>query len=148
MINRISKILKEKNITSAKFADEIGVQRSSISHVLSGRNKPSLEFVQKIIKAYPEIDITWLLSGKGNIYIKENIQENVIDFPEDVSTEKEKSARSVETFEQKPGDKKRHTIDELTGNQSKSNHNLYKNKKIEKIVILYNDNTFKEYYPE
>nr|WP_250149275.1 helix-turn-helix transcriptional regulator [Flagellimonas sp. 389] len=47
------------------FADSIGVQRSSISHLLSGRNKPSLDFILKVIKTYPEVNLYWLLNGKG-----------------------------------------------------------------------------------
>ena len=71
MLDRISLILRTKNISAAQFADKIDVQRSSISHVLSGRNKPSLEFIQKILKSYPEIRPDWLLFGKGPMLIKE-----------------------------------------------------------------------------
>lgn len=65
MTERIHLILKAKNITASKFADEVGVQRSSISHILSGRNNPSLDVVQKILKKFPDISTEWLLSGKG-----------------------------------------------------------------------------------
>jgi transcriptional regulator with XRE-family HTH domain len=51
---------------ASSFAEKIGVQRSSISHVLSGRNKPSLDFVMKVLKAYPDVNMYWLLNGKGN----------------------------------------------------------------------------------
>jgi transcriptional regulator with XRE-family HTH domain len=73
MIDRISLILRTKNINASQFADEIGVQRSSISHVLSGRNKPSLEFVQRILKRYPEINPDWLLFGKGAMHQESNL---------------------------------------------------------------------------
>ena len=65
MIERILEILKIKNLSPAQFADLIGVQRSSISHLISGRNKPSLEFIQRILKTFPEINTEWMLSGKG-----------------------------------------------------------------------------------
>ena len=67
MIDRIQLILKTKNLTASSFADDIGVQRSAISHILSGRNNPSLDFIQKILKKYPEISPEWLLSGKGEM---------------------------------------------------------------------------------
>lgn len=68
MIERIQLILKTKNISASRFADEIGVQRSSISHILSGRNNPSLELVQKILKRFPDINIEWIMNGKGSMY--------------------------------------------------------------------------------
>mgnify|MGYP002526900481 CR=1 FL=1 len=68
MINRINLILQAKNITAKQFADEIGIQPSGMSHILGGRNNPSLEFVSKVIRRYPEIDANWLLLGKGEMY--------------------------------------------------------------------------------
>ncbi|MDO9512353.1 MAG: helix-turn-helix transcriptional regulator [Bacteroidales bacterium] len=67
MNNRILRLIQELGLSPAQFADEIGVQRSSISHILSGRNKPSLDFVMKIMTAYPEISRDWILFGKGNM---------------------------------------------------------------------------------
>jgi len=64
IVKRISQILEEQQLSSSAFADTIGVQRSSISHVLSGRNKPSLEFILKIIRAFPSYSTDWLLFGK------------------------------------------------------------------------------------
>ena len=64
IVKRISQILEDQQLSSSAFADTIGVQRSSISHVLSGRNKPSLEFILKIIRAFPSYSIDWLLFGK------------------------------------------------------------------------------------
>lgn len=67
MEERIRLIIKAKNITAASFADRIGVQRSAISHVLSGRNNPSLDFIQRILKAFPDINAEWLIGGKGEM---------------------------------------------------------------------------------
>lgn len=64
-INRLEKILSYYGLNASAFADKIGVQRSSISHLLSGRNKPSLEFVMRVVKTFPEVNLYWLLNGKG-----------------------------------------------------------------------------------
>ncbi|NNJ89859.1 MAG: helix-turn-helix transcriptional regulator [Eudoraea sp.] len=64
-VSRLEKILSFYNLSASSFADKIGVQRSSISHLLTGRNKPSLEFVMKVVKTYPEVNLYWLLNGKG-----------------------------------------------------------------------------------
>lgn len=67
MVDRIKLMLKVNNMTASKFADEIGVQRSSISHILSGRNLPSLDLIQKVLRRFPEISSEWLLNGNGSM---------------------------------------------------------------------------------
>ena len=64
-VNRLKKMFNYYGLSPAVFADKTNVQRSSISHLLSGRNKPSLEFVLKIIKRFPEVNLYWLLNGEG-----------------------------------------------------------------------------------
>ena len=63
---RLKKVMEYYSETAASFSEKIGVQRSSISHILSGRNKPSLEFIMKILSSYDEVDLYWLLNGKGS----------------------------------------------------------------------------------
>ena len=76
MINRINLILQAKNITAKQFAEEIGIQPSGMSHIMGGRNNPSLEFVSKVIRRYPEIDANWLLLGKGEMYMGTKNEES------------------------------------------------------------------------
>ncbi|MDD1549279.1 helix-turn-helix transcriptional regulator [Riemerella anatipestifer] len=64
---RISKVIAYSELTASDFADEIEVQRSSISHITSGRNKPSLDFVIKIKDRFPEIEWDWLINGEGEM---------------------------------------------------------------------------------
>ncbi len=68
MEDRLLKLLDTEQLSSSKFADVIGVQRSSISHILSGRNKPSFDFLQKILRAFPMLNADWLILGEGNMY--------------------------------------------------------------------------------
>lgn len=63
---RLRKVMEHYQLSAAGFADEIGVQRSSISHLLSGRNKPSLDFVLKVLERFKEVELYWLLNGKGS----------------------------------------------------------------------------------
>ena len=70
--SRVQKIINYSELSSSEFADEIGVQRSNISHVLSGRNKPSLDFLMKIKDRFPEIQWEWLIEGKGAMISSEN----------------------------------------------------------------------------
>ena len=68
MVERINLLLKAKNITARQFAEEIGIQPSGMSHIMSGRNNPSLDFVMKVIKRWPEVNINWLMLGQGEMY--------------------------------------------------------------------------------
>ncbi len=68
MKDRITLLIKAKNLTAAQFADDIGVQKSSISHIISGRNNASLDFIQKVLLAYPEVNMDWLMFGKGPLF--------------------------------------------------------------------------------
>lgn len=72
MVDRINLLLKAKNKSSRQFAEEIGIQPSGMSHILSGRNNPSLDFVMKVVKRWPEININWLMFGKGEMYVSSN----------------------------------------------------------------------------
>ena len=63
--DRLAEIIAHYKLTASAFAERIDVQRSGISHILSGRNKPSLDFVLKVVRTFPEVDLYWLLNGKG-----------------------------------------------------------------------------------
>lgn len=68
MNERLKQFLTMEGLSPAKFADTMEIQRSGISHLLSGRNKPSFEFIQKILTAYPNLNPEWLILGKGKPY--------------------------------------------------------------------------------
>jgi len=110
--NRLKKILNYHQLTASLFADKIGVQRSSISHILSGRNKPSLDFILKVTNTFTDVDIYWLLNGKGE-FPKEQGPTNKVFSPNESSI--------IET------------------SNSKSS------KKMNRIVVFYEDGTFEEY---
>ena len=76
MVDRINILLKAKNITARQFAEEIGIQPSGMSHILSGRNNPSLDFVMKVMKRWPEVNINWLMFGKGEMYVNPPINSS------------------------------------------------------------------------
>lgn len=65
---RITSFISSLGINSSLFADRIGVQRSSISHILNGRNKPSIDFIEKLHGKYPNLNLEWLITGSGTMY--------------------------------------------------------------------------------
>ena len=133
MKDRLLKILKHYNLTSTRFADEIGVQRSGISHILSGRNQPSYDFIVKMMKQYPEINPDWLIMGQGNMFRISSKDKITID-PElfDQNEIKNKPQKDFEPSVA-PDDKKQLKITKVTN--------------IQQIVIFYPDGTFKPYVP-
>jgi transcriptional regulator with XRE-family HTH domain len=75
MKDRIAHIIRAKNLTAAEFAMRLGIQPSNISHLLSGRNNPSLEFVRKLKETFPEYNLDWIVFGKGPMTVSEPFAE-------------------------------------------------------------------------
>jgi len=137
MIERILEILKIKNLSPAQFADLIGVQRSGMSHLISGRNNPSLEFIQKVLKTFPEINSDWLLFGKGKMLNGEISVSQQMSIPEDPTFTEQAAKESIPVLKKEEIDK-----------PAKRKWVAAEGKQIEKIVYFFRDNTFKEYFPE
>lgn len=144
MRGRILKFLDAEKISSAKLADDIGVQRSSVSHVLSGRNNPSFDFIQKILMKYKQLNAEWLILGTGEMY-KVPIQGSLFD--------EKVSGKTLETdidFKNRPEkeieakeSQKTTIIDTITTKET-----LTENKKLQKVILFYSDNSFTVYTPE
>ncbi len=151
MKNRVKKIIDKKQLSSSKFADIIGIQRSSVSHILSGRNKTSLDIVKKILTKFKDINPNWLLFGEGKMYKEENIAVTNVN----TATDSHKKDVKVES-------PKLETDNELLPEQIKEKENVDTNvnkessvvseptvikdsKNPDKILILFPDNTFSTY---
>lgn len=135
MIERILEIMKEKKLTPSQFADEIGIQRSGVSHLISGRNKPSLEFIMKVLKRFPDVKADYLLYGMTN---------PGTTIPGLPVIEKEVSQKIPVTLFDQP------EITEIRA-EPKQQRTVKKEKterRVEKIVVFYDDKTFREYEPE
>lgn len=122
---RLNIVMDYYDLSAALFAEKIEVQRSSISHILSGRNKPSLDFVLKILKEFPEVELYWLLNGVGDFPKKQDVELKKNSAPtlfsDEISNQsiKEKITTPVSTL----------NIDN----------------EIERIVIFFKDGSFKNY---
>lgn len=164
MVNRIHEIIKRYELSPSKLADTLEVPRSTISHVLSERNKPSLEFIQKIIDKFPEISLNWLLKGEGNIFGKERDlfsdlyeeetgkSESRIDSPLSFPSENSIKGTTVkgEEFPAYQGNEK--TTENISTEPVNTENEDVKNKlsgkeKIVKLIVLYENGTFNEYFP-
>ena len=124
-IARLQRIMNYYDLNASALADSLGVLRSSISHLLSERNKPSLDFVLKIVDKYPEVDLYWLLYGKGT-FPKEEKKAAPTALPTEISFPQanilENSTKETPLATEFPVKKEK--------------------KQIQKIIFFYEDNSF------
>jgi transcriptional regulator with XRE-family HTH domain len=143
MKERLLEFLRAENKSSAQFAEEIGVQPSGISHILSGRNNPSLDFVLKMLEKYQFLSTDWLLFGKGTMY-KDNKTQTLFEENTEISTEAVQ--KPFKSDKSQPDLMFKHLEnDELQRDHSKSQDS--RSLKVLKIVWFYENNRFEEYYP-
>ncbi len=151
-IKRLEIILEYYSLSASGFADKIGVQRSSLSHLLSGRNKPSLDFILKIIEIFPEVDLYWILNGKGNFPKSDKIIIPEIEKKVVTSSSLFESKTNNDLFSE---NKNLNSENQTLNNENPVSENyqnpkiesLTKNGNVERIVFFYKDGTFFEYSP-
>ncbi|MSP84224.1 MAG: XRE family transcriptional regulator [Flavobacteriaceae bacterium] len=148
-IKRLELLLDYFSLNASSFADKIGVQRSSLSHLLSGRNKPSLDFILKILDVFPEVDLYWILNGKGNFPKNSDGNKTEIVIEKTISTptpiQQNHTAENLFIPTEIPIVKKtlEHSKSVLNENTTISTNS----NEIDKIVIFYKNGTFKNYKP-
>jgi DNA-binding XRE family transcriptional regulator len=133
---KIKRFIIDKDLTSTKFADEIGVPRPSISHILSDRNKPSLEIVQKMYRRYPELGFNWFLE-EDDIAAKNTTQTPVSQI-----------VTSTKRPEYSPRESNERKSPELNAAQQNLNPAILANLShgsIARIMVVFNDGTIQEF---
>ena len=130
---RLQKIFDYYELSASAFADKIEVGKASISHLLSGRNNPSLDFVLRVVKNFPEVELYWLLNGKGS-FPKNNNSKTV-----SIETESKSTTPTTETVKT-PQIKSQEILPEEITSREKIN-----SKDVERIVIFFKNGTFKSY---
>lgn len=121
MKDRIKEFIDYKGVSAGELADMLDVQRSNISHILNGRNKPGAAFIERFLLSFPEIDARWLLTGKGNM----------------ISSSKNNVSNNTEKTDEIPEDK---SSSELPVSNSAN-----RKEEIAKVILLYTDGSFTSY---
>lgn len=133
MKERLLELLTKLGYSATKLADEIGVQRSGISHILSGRNQPSMEFLVKLLKRFPDIDAEWLIMGNGSMTKidddKETLHHNSSKINE-ITKDLFSKPKGISTSE--PVNKTLEKVTHVTG--------------VTRIILLNSDGTFDVYH--
>ena len=134
LVERIKELMDTHELSAAAFSDRIGVQRSSISHILSERNKPSLDFVLKILNAFPTVSSDWLLMGQQQ-------HETLFTKTEPATTPSAPSNASVLT----PLKNEAAPSVQTTANQVTTDLPSPSNGDVERVVVFYTDGTCSTY---
>lgn len=147
MNTRLKQFLAAENISQAELAESIRVVRASVSHILSGRNNPSYDFIKGLMENYPRLNIEWLFFGKGKMYkdFAEQITEPMPATPQpDIPTESDDTPQLF-SFEEEPADERipaeipiaLKASDEITQKPTRQ-------RKVKKIIVLFDDDSYQE----
>lgn len=128
---RLQIILNYYGISATDFSNQISVNRSTISHLLSGRNRPSLDFVMKVLEKFPEVELYWILNGKGTFPLEKTKNSTISNIKEN-SPIRDTSLKTQEKLQ-----KHISTPLEIAKN--------FSDKDIEQIIIFFKDGSFKLY---
>lgn len=154
MNNRFAQFLAAENISQSQFADAIGVTRSSVSHILSGRNKPGSEFILGIMKKFPDLNIEWLLAGRGKMYKSKTLDNAEFSPAEDIAvknpapeseekTEITEVQQNGELFHMEEAGTEKETVSKDTV-EKPAESKMAPEKTIARVIIFYTDGTFVE----
>jgi len=160
MNERLLQFIKAENISQSQLADNIGVARAAVSHVLAGRNKPSYDFIEGLSRRYPALSIEWLISGTGPMY-KKGVDNSVQNssapvfhdlFEGDLFSGGNSGQKQVQITEQTARNEPRpepdngpvKVIPSTDQRAPLSQSSSYEQRRISKILVFYSDGTFKE----
>lgn len=147
---RLLQIFEYYSLSSTQFADKIGVQRSTLSHLLSNRNKPSLDFLLKIIEHFPELNLYWLADGSKQMFSQKNETDQNFKTSSNLTEDITQNANDFEIDDVE--ESSLHAINENAESlmqyeepQKIIDRSVEQNLEIDYIVIFYKDGSFKRY---
>lgn len=141
MREKLLKLMKSEGLSSSRFAEILEIQPSSISHILSGRNKPSFDFLVKILKRFPNINPDWLLLDNPEIY-RSNTDRNAVSNCNNENQSNDKAANFSDAIAQRDNNESTFRTTNNLFNQLSS---APKSISIERVIILYSDKSFEAF---
>ena len=140
---RLQQFINAENITQSELADSIGVARGSISHVLSGRNKPSFDMIEKMAAHFPSLNVEWLITGRGKMYKNgaTSIQEGDLFGDSGVTVDEISTEESDSPMTEMVPTR---MLQPKTNTSGKRTQQPKGQRTISRILVFYNDGTFQE----
>ena len=161
MNKRLLQFINAENISQSQFADNIGVARASVSHIIAGRNKPGFDFVEKMARAFPALNIEWLITGHGKMYktasgeaTKPIVNESHSASDDLFGASWDDAFRAPEPAVESPApvddlpEENDVQVDETIGSDTlvKAIKATARQRSITKIIVFYDDNSFQEFH--
>lgn len=139
MQERFKQLLEEKNLTATRFAALIKVNASAMSHILNGRSKPGFDVLDKIAQAFPEVNLNWLISGKGSMYNNSTVPEG--SAADALNHELKEKKRIVEPRKAIPV----LPLENISPDEIPATGGHVKQKKIKRIILFFEDGSFEDF---
>lgn len=141
MDSRLQQFLNAENMTQSEFADRIGIARASVSHILAGRNKPSIEMVQKLSESFPALNLEWFINGNGKMYKSDSPASYTS--VQSAAQVQEQSLFDIESEMQAPNQAAYSVEPKATA--SYKEHQVVKNQRnVVRVLVFFDDGTFQE----
>lgn len=153
MREKLQLLMNAENLTGSKLAEYLGIQPSSISHILGGRNKPSLDFVQKILQRYPRINPDWLLLDSDEMYRPDSSPASSVATSAELQfSESPSMAESATQAEPSAAENHSSPADHTTQAPSNVMDTIAPlvaphNRGVKRIIVMFDDHTFESYEP-
>lgn len=149
--DRIKLIIETEGVTQVAFAETTGINTSTLNHVLTGRNNPSVDVISKILAAYPQYESDWLLHGSGPMwtetYSEQQVKSTSIPLFCDSDGDGSGSTPSPVAAPVPNSGVRRGKVEERTREATQTTTERNSSKRVQKVIIYYDDNTFETLYP-
>lgn len=149
--DRIKLIIETEGVTQVAFAETTGINTSTLNHVLTGRNNPSVDVISKILAAYPQYESDWLLHGSGPMwteaYSEQQVKSTSIPLFSDSDGDGSGSTPSPVAAPVPNSGVRRGKVEERTREATQTTTERTTSKRVQKVIIYYDDNTFETLYP-
>lgn len=147
--------MEYKGISPSELADSIGVQRSNVTHVLKARNKPSFQFIEKMLQIYPELNAKWLILGTGTMVDSPAKSKTLFDqlaeppgLPEQKTAKTEEKPLITDTKPPETRDISSPPVADKTAMDHEVQDQFFSSEKpVERLIVFFKDQTFKVYHP-
>ena len=132
---RLLQIMEAEGMNAKQFSSEVGISQGTLSNIISGRNRPSLDVMQQVLNRFRNVQTDWLILGLGSMYRQnnENVQSSLFDNPEETSKTKEMP---------KPKEIKKDSQPEISHTDVCAADTIQK--QVKRIIVFYTDGTYKE----